>query len=198
MKKKENHEIESSSPLERLGEAYIILLRGINVSGKNKIPMLDLRTLLNDLEYQNVQTYIQSGNIILESTFSKNETSQRINKSIKEKFGFDIPVIVRTIPELKKTIENYPFSIENEKIVAFTFLDRSSEIKEIEIKNIGEDQYKINGDVVYLNCPSTFAKTKISNNVLEKKLQVIATTRNLRTTLKLLELSNSSLSKGKE
>ena len=198
MKKKENRKIESSSPLERLGEAYIVLLRGINVSGKNKIPMVALRTLLNDLEFQNVQTYIQSGNIILESTSSKKEICQKINKGIKEKFGFEIPVIVRTISEWQKTIENYPFPLNNEKIVAFTFLDRASEIKEIEIKNIGEDQYKINGDVVYLNCPSTFAKTKISNNVLEKKLQVIATTRNLRTTLKLLELSNSSLSKGKE
>ncbi|AOW17206.1 hypothetical protein LPB03_06885 [Polaribacter vadi] len=198
MKKKENRKNESFSPLERLGEAYIVLLRGINVSGKNKIPMVALRTLLDDLEFQNVQTYIQSGNIILESTFSKKEICQKIKKGIKEKFGFDIPVIVRTIAELKKTIENYPFPLNNEKIVAFTFLDRASEIKEIEIKNIGEDQYKINGDVVYLNCPSTFAKTKISNNVLEKKLQVIATTRNLRTTLKLLELANSSLSKGKE
>ncbi|MGY8911136.1 MAG: DUF1697 domain-containing protein [Flavobacteriales bacterium] len=198
MKKKENHEIESTSPLERLGETFIILLRGINVSGKNKIPMLALRTLLNDLEFQNVQTYIQSGNIILESDKSKTAICEIIKEGILSKFGFDIPVIIRTILELKKTIENYPFPLENEKIVAFTFLDRASEIKEIEIKNTGEDQYKIKGDVVYLNCPSTFAKTKISNNVLEKKLQVIATTRNLRTTLKLLELSNSSLSKGKE
>ena len=61
-----------SSPLERLGEAtYIVLLRGINVSGKNKIPMADLRDLLNNLQFQNLQTYIQSGNIILESDKSK-------------------------------------------------------------------------------------------------------------------------------
>ena len=190
---------KSSSPLERLGEAtYIVLLRGINVSGKNKIPMAVLRDLLKNLQFQSVQTYIQSGNIILESDKSKTAICEIIKEGILSKFGFEIPVIVRTIPEWQKAIEKYPFSTENEKIVAFTFLDRASEIKEIEIKNIGEDQYKINGDVVYLNCPSTFAKTKISNNVLEKKLQVIATTRNLRTTLKLLELSNSRLSKGKE
>jgi uncharacterized protein (DUF1697 family) len=189
MKKKENHEIESSSPLERLGEAYIILLRGINVSGKNKIPMLDLRTLLNDLEFQNVQTYIQSGNVILESSFSKKETSQRINKSIKEKFGFDIPVIIRTIPELKKTIENYPFPLDNEKIVAFGFLNQVPKEKTIDVKNLGEDQYKIVDDVVYLYCLAGFGKTKLTNNIFEKKLTVVATTRNLRTTLKLLELS---------
>jgi len=189
MKKKENHEIESSSPLERLGEAYIILLRGINVSGKNKIPMLDLRTLLNDLEFQNVQTYIQSGNIILESSFSKNETSLRINKGIKEKFGFDIPVFIRTISELKKTIENYPFPLDNEKIVAFGFLNQVPKETTIDVKNLGEDQYKIVDDVVYLYCPAGFGKTKLTNNIFEKKLTVVATTRNLRTTLKLLELS---------
>jgi len=199
MKKKENRKIENSSPLERLGEAtYIVLLRGINVSGKNKIPMADLRDLLNSLQFQNVQTYIQSGNIILESDKSKTAIGEIIKEGILSKFGFDIPIIVRTTPEWQKAIENYPFSLENEKIVAFTFLDRKSEIKEIEINNIGEDQYKINGDVVYLSCPSTFAKTKISNNLLEKKLQVIATTRNLRTTLKLLELAQPSLPKGKE
>ncbi|APZ44903.1 hypothetical protein BW723_00755 [Polaribacter reichenbachii] len=168
---------------------FIILLRGINVSGKNKIPMLDLRELLNSLGFQNVKTYIQSGNIILESSKTKSATCNTIRDAIKDKFGFNVPVIARTIPEWKKAIENYPFSTENEKIVAFTFLDKASEITEIEINNIGEDKYKINGDVVYLNCPSTFAKTKLTNNSIEKKLKVTATTRNLRTTLKLLELS---------
>ena len=189
MKKKENRKNESSSPLERLGEAYIVLLRGINVSGKNKIPMADLRDLLNNLQFKNVQTYIQSGNIILESSFSKNETSLRINKGIKEKFGFEIPVIVRTIPEWQKTIENYPFPIENEKIVAFGFLNQVPKETTIDVKNLGEDQYKIVDDVVYLYCPAGFGKTKLTNNIFEKKLNVVATTRNLRTTLKLVELS---------
>ncbi|MBU3012768.1 DUF1697 domain-containing protein [Polaribacter vadi] len=170
---------------------YIILLRGINVSGKNKIPMADLRDLLNSLGFQKVKTYIQSGNIILDSSKTKSVTCRTIKKGIKDKFGFDVPVIARTILEWEKAINNYPFSTENEKIVAFTFLDKASEITEIEIKNVGEDEYKINGDVVYLNCPSTFAKTKLTNNCIEKKIQSTATTRNLRTTLKLLELAKS-------
>ena len=170
-------------------EKYIILLRGINVSGKNKILMADLRDLLKELKFQNIQTYIQSGNIILDSDKSKSDIYKIIKKGIQYKFGLDISVIIRTIPEWKKAIENYPFPLENDKIVAFAFLDKTSEITEFEINNSGEDQYKIVGDVVYLYCPSTFAKTKISNHLIEKKLQVIATTRNLRTTLKLLELA---------
>jgi uncharacterized protein (DUF1697 family) len=151
--------------------------------------MVDLRELLAILNFQNVQTYIQSGNIILESDLEKNVICNIIKKGIKDKFGFDVPVIVRTNVELKKVIENYPFSIENEKIVAFSFLNKVSKETAIEVKNIGEDKYKIVNDVVYLFCLSGFGKTKLTNNIIEKKLNVIATTRNLRTTLKLLELA---------
>lgn len=168
---------------------FIVLLRGINVSGKNKLLMAELRELLSDLKFQNVQTYIQSGNIILDSDKSKNEICGQIKEGIKTKFNYDVPVLVRTIPEWETVISEYPFSIENEKIVAFSFLNKVSNETKLELKNIGEDQYKIVGDVVYLNCPSGFGKTKLTNNTIEKKLAIIATTRNLRTTLKLLELA---------
>ena len=168
---------------------YVILLRGINVSGKNKIPMVNLRELLNDLDFQNVQTYIQSGNIILESDLEKSEICDKIKNGIQEKFEFDVPVLARTVLEWRKTIQNYPFSLENEKIVAFTFLNKTTRETSIEVKNIGEDTYQITEDVVYLNCPKGFGSTKLTNNFFEKKLNVIATTRNLRTVLKLLELS---------
>mgnify|MGYP000524815858 CR=1 FL=1 len=191
MSKSINHKDDSSSPLERLGEAFIVLLRGINVSGKNKLQMADLRGLLNDLGFQKVQTYIQSGNIILQSNKSKTEICQIIKEGIKNTFGYDVPVIARTIPEWKSTIEHYPFSLENEKIVAFTFLDKKTEIQNFDFKNLGEDQFKIFNDVVYIYCPNGFGKSKITNNLFERKLKVTATTRNLRTTLKLLELAKN-------
>ncbi|WP_397445444.1 DUF1697 domain-containing protein [Polaribacter sp. R77954] len=172
---------------------YIVLLRGINVSGKNKIPMVDLRRLLTALKFQKVQTYIQSGNIILEANLNRNDICDTIKIGIKEKFGFDVPVIAKTISEWKKAIANYPFAIENEKIVAFTFLDRTPEINEIEIKNIGEDQFKIDGDLIYVYCSNGFGKSKINNNIFEKKLKVTATTRNLRTTLKLLQIAEDEV-----
>ncbi|WP_271405411.1 DUF1697 domain-containing protein [Tenacibaculum soleae] len=170
-------------------KTYIVLLRGINVSGKNKLPMAELRELLNNLGFKNIETYIQSGNIILSSDETKVEVCKKVNKGIANKFGYDIPVLVRTPQEWKAVIDEYPFSIANEKIVAFTFLDKRTSETEIEIKGIKEDQYKIAGDVVYLNCPSGFGKTKLTNNTIEKKLNVIATTRNYKTTLKLLELA---------
>ncbi len=171
---------------------YIVLLRGINVSGKNKISMADLRELLYNLNFCNVQTYIQSGNIILDSEKSQETIQKNISEAILRRFGHTVSVLSRTIPEWKSAIENYPFSTKNDKIVAFTFLDKPTAIKKIELSTIGEDQYMINGDVVYLYCPSTFSKTKLSNHLFERKLQVTATTRNLRTTLKLLKIATSS------
>ena len=168
---------------------YIVLLRGINVSGKNKIPMIDLRILLSDLDFKNVQTYIQTGNIILESSLEKELTICKIKNGIKDKFGLNISVLVKTVKELEIIFNNYPFPKENEKILAFTFLDKVPQFFSIDINTIDKDKYSIVEDVVYLYCPMSFSKTKLTNNTIEKKLKVTATTRNFKTTRKLLELA---------
>ena len=85
---------------------YIVLLRGINVSGKNKLPMAELRDLLKNLDFQNVQTYIQSGNIILDSDEGKSLICNKIKEGIQDKFGYDVPVIARTVPEWEKVVSS--------------------------------------------------------------------------------------------
>lgn len=179
----------------RLGEAFIILLRGINVSGKNKLPMADLRKLLKDVGFQNVQTYIQSGNIILNTDENKVTVCNKIKEAIKEKFGYDVPVLARTIDEWKKIIDNNPYrKREANKKMYFTFLNATPKETKIEVNKAQGDEFKIVNDVVYLYCEGGYGKTKLSNNLFEKKLKVTATTRNLRTTLKLLELAHTNLS----
>lgn len=172
-------------------KTYIVLLRGINVSGKNELPMAELRQLLNDLGFQNVQTYIQSGNIILSSEESKSEVCQKIKEGILQKFGYDIPVLAKTVDEWKNVIDNYPFSIENPKIVGFVFFNEAPRETVFEINGMKDDQYKINNNVVYIYCPSGFGKTKLTNNLFEQKLKVTATTRNFKTTIKLLEMATN-------
>jgi uncharacterized protein (DUF1697 family) len=98
------------------------------------------------------------------------------------------PVIAKIFLELERVVKSHPFPLENEKIVAFAFLNKISEIKEIEIRRLQGGKYKIDDDLIYLYCPSGFGSTKLTNNIIEKKLNVISTTRNLRTTLKLLQL----------
>ncbi|WP_028893062.1 DUF1697 domain-containing protein [Tenacibaculum sp. 47A_GOM-205m] len=171
---------------------YIVILRGINVSGKNKLPMAELRDILNELGFQNIQTYIQSGNVILDSEEAKETVCQKVKEAIAAKFGYDVPVLARTPEEWKKALDNYPFLQENEKIVAFAFLDGIPNETVIEVSGINDDEYLVADDVVYLYCPSGFGRTKLTNNVIEKKLKVTATTRNLKTTIKLLELATKS------
>ena len=168
---------------------YIVLLRGINVSGKNKLPMSELRDLLSKLGFRNVQTYIQSGNIILDAAEEKSMVEERIKKGIQTQFGYDVPVIAKTVDDLKRAIKGNPYPTTNEKVVAVVFLSDVSTITNIEINKDEYDQFTILNDVVYLYCPNGFGRSKLTINVFEKKLHLIATSRNWKTTNKLLELS---------
>ncbi len=168
---------------------YIVLLRGINVSGKNKLPMQDLRKMLSDLGYQNVQTYIQSGNIILDSEKEKAAIEKEIKEEISTLFKYDVPVIAKTVEDVEKAIEGNPYPVENEKVIAVIFLSSQAPRTDIEINKEKEDHFTILEDVVYIYCPNGFGRSKLTINVFEKKLKVSATSRNWRTTKKLVALA---------
>ena len=90
-------------------QKYISILRGINVGGKRKILMSDLKELYQSLGFEDIQTYIQSGNVIFNSALDKNEISIQIEKAVFEKYGFEVPVIIRTKEELQKIQSSNPF-----------------------------------------------------------------------------------------
>ena len=170
-------------------KTYIVILRGINVSGKNKLPMAALRELLAKLKFENIQTYIQSGNVIVNSNKNKSEVANLVKSAIKKQFDYDVPVLVRTIDEWEKAIANNPYPTENHKIVSFTFLSEVPKSTTIEVNITNDDVHTITNDMVYMYCPDGFGSTKLTNNLFEKKLKVTATSRNYRTTMKLLELA---------
>ncbi|SEC86481.1 Uncharacterized conserved protein, DUF1697 family [Tenacibaculum sp. MAR_2009_124] len=168
---------------------YIVILRGINVSGKNKLPMKDLKQLLEKLNYKDVITYIQSGNVLLKTEETRDKVAININNAIKKEFDYEVPILVRTIEEWKEAIEKNPYRKAAEKQQYFTFLAATPKENLIEV-NAKDDEFEIIKDVVYVNAVGGYGKTKLSNGFFEKKLGVTATTRNLKTTLKLLELAN--------
>jgi uncharacterized protein (DUF1697 family) len=172
-------------------KTYIVILRGINVSGKNILPMAALRKMLSSLQFENIQTYIQSGNIVLNSELSKEEVIGKVKRGIASKFGYDVPVLARTIDEWKNAITNNPYPTENHKIVSFTFLNEVPVKTTIEVNITNDDVYTVVNDMVYMYCPDGFGKTKLTNNLFEKKLKVTATSRNFRTTMKLLEMAKA-------
>jgi uncharacterized protein (DUF1697 family) len=176
---------------------YISILRGINVSGQKKIKMADLKSLYESLGFQNVVTYIQSGNVIFDANVQiKSDIKARIEKAIDTKYKFHVPVEIRTNHEIGDIIKNHPFGsvdlAEDGAKVLVTFL--SSEPSEIKISDIQKyvtppEQLVVREKEVYLYCPNGYGKSKLSNTFLESRLGVEATTRNMKTVHKLYELS---------
>ena len=176
---------------------YISILRGINVGGHRKILMTDLRKMYEQLGFSQVKSYIQSGNVVFESDKNMNsyELESLLEKSIKETFGHEVPVMIRTSEEWRKDIEANPFfNVEaNTDQLFITFLSQipSSTFKE-ELSNMdfSPDRLEIIDKCVYLYCERKYHETKMTHSLIEKKLQVKATARNWKTIMKLKEMSS--------
>lgn len=177
-------------------QTYIALLRGINVSGQKKIKMADLRQLLAQIGFEDVVTYIQSGNIVLKSE-EKNPRAleKNIASEIYKSYGFDVPVLVKSKEEIQDIIENNPFDnsedLEANRIY-FVLLKAvpESDLTEALVNEIfANEKFNITANCVYLCCAKGYGNAKCDNNFFERKLKVPATTRNYRTMTKLLEMS---------
>lgn len=176
---------------------YISILRGINVGGKRKMLMTDLKKLYGDLGFSNVVTYIQSGNVIFDlgTKESSIQIADKIEQSISHKYGFEVPVIVRTIPELQQSFKSNPFlisqGVEIERL-CLTFLKSlpsEEKLKSLVGLDFHPDKFKIIDKDVFIYYSGKSRDSKLTNNLFEKKLKVSATTRNWKTVRKLVELA---------
>lgn len=177
---------------------FIALLRGINVSGQKLIKMTDLKELFEAQGFQNVQTYIQSGNVIF---YSKEKSIEKlenvIQTAIRKKFGFDVGILVITPDKIGYVLKNNPFIKKKKEIdrLYVTFLSKqpsAENIKKFSSIDYSPEEYEIEEQLVYLYVPNGYGKAKLNNNLFENKLKVEATTRNWKTINKLWELSNIS------
>lgn len=180
-------------------KTYISLIRGINVSGQKKVKMADLKTMYESLDFKNVQTYIQSGNVIFEYTETDSLVlSKSIEEKILEVFGYDVTVLNKTKEEIQEIIKHNPFQDfpeEGPKKLYVTLLAGIPDeelVKAIEQLKSQADQFHISGKEIYLYCPNGYGSTKLSNNFFERKLKVRATTRNWKTINTLRDLANNN------
>ena len=172
-------------------ETYLIFLRGVNVSGKNIIKMADLKEKLSE-SYSEVRTYIQSGNIVLETDETRPALQSAIHRLIKHAFGHDVDVFVFQPRSLEVVLNGNPFPSDlpgNKTFV--TFLDgdpRADQIKAFKEIDLAPEEYVLDGRTLYFHLPEGMANAKLTTNFIEKKLQVRATGRNLNTLQKMLSL----------
>jgi uncharacterized protein (DUF1697 family) len=170
----------------------VALLRGINVGGKNKLPMKDLVAIFSACGCKNVSTFIQSGNVIFEG--SANGLCLKIGKAIERKFGFRAPITFRSAEQLEKVVRGNPFLQENEDYLHVVFLadvPAAAAVKSLDPARSPGDRFHVSGQEIYLHVPNGMGQTRITNAWLDAKLSTVSTARNWRTTLKLLELAQS-------
>lgn len=175
--------------------AYIIFLRGVNLGGHNKIIMAKLRQILKENSFSNVQSYIQSGNIILKSDLTKQVLKEKIHNIILDNFGIQASVFVIKLSELEKIINSNPFKnyeLNNlyEKKLNVTFLNKKlvQSDKANIIKNIQNgEQLLIQEKIIYLWFEQGLGKSKLSSSI--SKINY-STTRNWNTITKIFKLTN--------
>jgi len=175
---------------------FVAMLRGVNVGGHNKIKMDALRLLCESLKLRDVQTHIQSGNVIFRSEERDADVlSRRIQKRIESLFGFRPEVILRTPAELKSVIARNPFTKRrniNPKSLLITFLAGSPSAEGCEkllSLETAPDELRVDGRELYTYYPSGMARPKVPWATIERILKVSGTGRNWITVNKLLEIA---------
>lgn len=167
----------------------VALLRGVNVGGKNKIKMADLKAALISSGFLKVQTYIQSGNLILEK--ENDFQSQEIQSLIKVSFNVVCDVFLFNEDTFKSLISSFPFEINEETLSKnyFTFIpSRGENLEAIEGKDFGNDRFLVSNQVIYIQYNTKYSDSKLNNSSIEKLLNLTATTRNMKTCYKLITM----------
>ena len=174
---------------------HIVLLRGINIGSRNRISMPELREALEDTGFKDVRTHLQSGNVVLTSTAKPESVARKCEKLISERFGLEIPVVVRTQAELGRVVKRNPLAkvATDPKRYQVSFLSAklpAKVVRELEAAAAESEQVVAIGREVYAWHPKTIARSKLWTKLAGKGLGVTATSRNWATVEALLELSS--------
>lgn len=168
---------------------YVVLLRGINVGGRNSLPMEDLREILELLGYKSVQTYIQSGNVVLSATSPPDGAA--ISAAIEERFGFAPSVLVISGQHFQAVARANPYEKEvvEPKHLHISFLAgvASADVDAMQACKGPTEKFTLTADALYLLAPDGIGRSKFAA-AAEKLLGVEATARNLNTVRKLLDM----------
>jgi uncharacterized protein (DUF1697 family) len=164
----------------------VALLRAVNVGGRGRVPMAQLRELMEDLGYTDVATYVQSGNVVFTAPKAAG-LAAALEKPYAKEFGFEIPVIVRTQAEMAAIVKANPLgkiADDPAKQVVFFLADK--------IPALAPDVFELHGREIHAWLPNGLGRSKLPQVLTTKRLGTNATARNWRTVEKLLAMTDGS------
>jgi uncharacterized protein (DUF1697 family) len=177
---------------------YVALLRGINVGGKAKLPMRELSAIFAASGATNVQTYIQSGNVVFEagSEAAAGACVARVTAEIARVYGYPGRIVLRSAKEMRACLAGNPFagaaaSEDALHVYCLAHQPDAGAVKGLDPGRSSPDEFVVRGREIYLFLPGGMARTKLSNVYFDSKLKTVSTARNWRTVGKLVEMMSS-------
>ena len=174
-----------------------LLLRGVNLGSRNRVPMAELRAALEEAGFEDVSTYLQSGNVVLSSKAKPEQTARKVGGVIQKRFGLEIAVVARTGAQLARVVARNPLGdvATDPKRYQVSFLDGplpAASERKLEDARVESEQFVVHGREIYAWHPAGVARSKLWAALAGQGLGVIATARNWTTVTKLLELLEAS------
>jgi uncharacterized protein (DUF1697 family) len=181
--------------------ARVLMLRGINLGPTRRVPMADLRAALTDAGYEAVETYVQSGNVVLLSSEAPATLERRAAELLSERFAFAVPVVARTRQELESVLARDPLGrvAREHKRYQVSFLSAELQpavVATLEAARVEPEQLVVDGREIYAWHPNGVARSKLWNALAGKGLGVTATARNWITVTTLLEMARAAEQRG--
>jgi uncharacterized protein (DUF1697 family) len=176
---------------------HVVLLRGINIGSRNRVAMPKLRDLLTEAGFEDVRTYLQSGNIVLASTSKADEVARKVERLIESELGLDIAAVARTRAQLAKVVERNPLEqvAKDPKRYQVSFLQekpRAEAMRRVKDAAVPPEQVVAIGREIYAWHPDTIARSRLWALLAGKQLGTTATARNWTTVTSLLSLAQES------
>jgi uncharacterized protein (DUF1697 family) len=177
------------------GKTFAALLRGVNLAGRNRVSMPELRSALEALGLEDVATYIQSGNVVFRSAGGAKTLAAAIEAQVAEAFGIEVVVLLRTPAELAKVADGNPFLREADParlhVLFLSGKPSAKAVAQLDPERSPPDKFKLEGREIYLHTPNGFGRSKLTVDYFERRLGVAGTARNWKTVTKLVALTEA-------
>ena len=177
-----------------MSDTYVALLRGINVGGKNRLPMKDLVALFTSAGASDVRTYIQSGNVFFDASETvARRMPARVSRAIANRFDLRVPVVMRHGKVLGAIVRDNPFLAAGADparlhVAFLADVPTAARVAALDPDRSPPDEFTVRGSEIYLHCPNGVARSKLTNTYLDATLKATCTVRNWRTVLALAEM----------